>query len=305
MKKILCFIMLVFGLISILAGCYPDNYKLVQEDGVYYVDMNLRPHGTTNTTGGYFARGMYFSTLDELVNDFQTGNFTEDEFEALKTFDRSEDGKIPVPNLANLLEPIVPDSLGQPEILVCEDRCSFYYQPEDAAKVSVSFNNQAVFHKKVEAFLNYEESLAEVDQLLVSQEPERNATVYTWTTKTGETAKYILYTIDANDTVYYVHEWYENAEGEQISLIEMWFEQQEKYMFVKIKSPEVRPSIEWLTSFSLKPYEGTLSHTNATLWVCVGSAVVVLAGGVTAVLIIRKKRKQQMAQMENSEDEIT
>ena len=255
--KTTCGLLFVLCLVFVLMGCRSESteYALIHENGHYYVDMNLGPKPKYNAYITAIGGTLRFDSLDEMVRDFQTGNFSEEEFKELEKFYRGDDGRIEIPNLSNLAEPIAPASLGAYRIHVSGDSWSFNYKPANAKNAHV-YISDAVYHNKlVEEFLHYEAKLSERNQVAVTQVPERNARVYTWVAN-GKTCKRILYSISANETVYYVNELYADAEGETIVNVYLWFEYQGEYLYVTINEPTERPSVEWLTSFGVKPYEG-------------------------------------------------
>lgn len=154
-----------------------------------------------------------------------------------------------------LLEPIVPDSAGDYRIDHYGDAYDFLYKnPEGASGLRVSISEKQYYDSRVEKFLNYEEELVGQDQLTVTWVSERNAMVYTWVAY-GRSHQHILYTVSANETIYYVEEEYADAESGVLDALYIWFEYQGEYIYIYVNDPEERPSVEWITSFAVKPYE--------------------------------------------------
>lgn len=262
MKKICSFFVAVC-ILALLMGCgkkaeTDDGYKLICENGHYYVDMNLDPKPTSdgvliNPIGG----ALIFHSLDELVYDFQNGNFSEEELEQLTRFvRRTEDGKVPVPNLSELKEPIVPKSLGAYEISVSGPSANgfTYRNPEGAEKAYFVVIEQGEYEDFVEEFTNYQEDHADEDFFFSKQNPERNAMEYYWKSNGGKNIKHILYTLAQNEIVYYVREEYDADTG-ALDYVYIWFANDGMYAHICVHVPEQRPSEEWITSFGVKPYE--------------------------------------------------
>lgn len=260
MQKKICLILCVVLTFLTLSACTSSaqaakNYTLIQENGVYYVDMNLGPSPEDDNFVNPIGGRLYFDSLDEMVHSFQTGNFSEEAFAELERFPRENDGKIPVPNLSELAEPVVPASLGAYKIHVSGVSWSFYYNPDGAENAQFFISEKKYHDERVEEFLNYEMELANRDRLAITEVADRNATSYTWFTD-STSCKHILYMISTDETVYYVQEVYENMGSQEISFFYLWFEYQGEYVYVTIDQPSERPAIEWITAFSVKPYEG-------------------------------------------------
>lgn len=252
MKKLL-FSLVPAILLSLLTGCTSNNYKLVKEEGNCYVIMNMDIADSEHSMEPLPA--IYYASLEEMIDDLQNGNFTEEELYRLSKHPRIEDGKIKIPNLDALAEPVVPDSLGEYRISHYGDAYNFnYYDEEGEIDFIFAISQKEYYDEYIKRFVNYEAELADRDQLVITQDPERNATVYTWTAF-GNDCKQILYSISANETVYYVEESYDVEDSGKISQIYIWFEYHGQYVFVSKSVPDGRPSVEWITSFSVKPHK--------------------------------------------------
>lgn len=132
MKKLLCLITTVLSLLLLLVGCSSEdgsleNYALVKEDGAYYVIMD-REDPTKDEIGYLPVPHIDFDSFEEMIADFQNGDFSEHELDFLARHPRTEDGKILVPNLDELIEPVLPDDVGDYEIIQLGDS---YYQGQD------------------------------------------------------------------------------------------------------------------------------------------------------------------------------
>jgi hypothetical protein len=94
-----------------LSACQQENdYKFhpASGDSGAYISLpqpEADPYGPCTSIAS-----VCFKSMEEMVSDITTGTFTDKELEQIKWFPRSEDGRIPVVDLNNLLAPVYPDS---------------------------------------------------------------------------------------------------------------------------------------------------------------------------------------------------
>lgn len=113
MKKTICCTVVILMILSILVGCNSRNScRVYKKDGQYYLDVKADP--TEKFDGMWIPPDVYFHSVNEMLNDIRTGNFTEDEFRHLadlavieyQEFYRTD---IPLPDLDHLYEPSLSD----------------------------------------------------------------------------------------------------------------------------------------------------------------------------------------------------
>lgn len=258
--RILAAMLLVIATIS---GCTAKDYNLVKEDGKYYIILN-NELDSDDAVECILSADIRYASLDEMVSDLEKGNFTVDELRMFKHHPRTEDGKILAPNLDDLWEPIAPESLGDYYIGQCGDDYNFHYcftvtsgdGTEKQQYVNISLSEKEYHDAFVREFADYSPLNGNVTDLVIYEEPERNATSYRyWTLNTNQPQKDILYTIEANNTIYYVLEQYALAVSEDIpKTITIRCQYQEQYLEITVNNLVDRPYVEWLSSFGVKPY---------------------------------------------------
>lgn len=254
MRKYFCLFIVATLIILTQSACRTDEentnkYTLVQENGNCYIIMDPVQVDPPNCNP---VVALYFESMDEMVSDFTNGNFLLAELEILQLFKKTDDGAIIIPNLGALKEPILPDDFGKYKIIATGAKYTYLYSdPTFAERIRFVFTDEQNYNEQVEEFLNYEEELAGKEQLNITDVSDRNATVYTWIEK-EMLCEDILYSIEANGTVYYILESYED---QKIVYLNLWFSNEGTYVDVTIHAPAERPGVEWISSFAVKPYE--------------------------------------------------
>ena len=260
MRKMI-YILVVILLFSALGGCNSRGGKVVVENSEYYFvlgDAASKSHDSDNNIYGAHIR---FSSLKEMKNDFETGNFTEEELKDLSTL-ADDSGKVQICNLSELYEPIFPAS---PDDYFVELQGGGYYKFVIAYTENYGYAHFYIQDKEYydkEADTTWPDKSQNITITEKTTEPGRNANIYAFTTNDSSKTfiKVILYTITNGDKTLFIEETYYEESSSIPSSIKIVGAQQEMYFQVAISEPKVRPSVEWLSSFGIKEYVETATE---------------------------------------------
>lgn len=130
MKKL---IFLITALLFILSSCSNSHYKLIAEDGNYYIEV-------TKLNADYYAvMPVTFPSIDEMVRCIEEGDFSWKQLQEICKFRPQQNGHIQIINLSNLYEPIVPDLVGGYSVLWYGDEYRLSITASDDKELSFLF----------------------------------------------------------------------------------------------------------------------------------------------------------------------
>jgi len=111
MRKLSTLLTIVLSL-SILAGCSSTNYRLIEKDGNYYIQLSERYVRNTasedSSSASIIRTPVEFSSLSEMKADIQSGNFSDEELKIISGFSKTSDGRIRICNINKLYTPECP-----------------------------------------------------------------------------------------------------------------------------------------------------------------------------------------------------
>jgi hypothetical protein len=239
-----------FYLVHEKDGYYLESYK----NGAYESDSDIM--------GGALieARLLTFHSVKEMREDFLTYNFTEDEISNIRALIVENNGRIDVPDLNNLCEPICPGGYiftGKVD-WAGSDYYSFEIQNNGSPHIAIGGFSRKSHAKGVDRLLNY--SGDEIVEVIEKRQIEdRNATLYVrQSRRNGNTSCMVVYMLVKDDKTIYVEERYKVSNPDELtpdtipSYINLYIQDGEVFASAYLQDFDYRPSAEWLLRFGLK-----------------------------------------------------
>ena len=239
-----------FHLVHENDGYYLESYK----KGVYEYRADIMD-GTC-----IVAQFLTFHSVAEMREDFLTYNYTEDEIYAIRALLEENGGKIKVPDLDNLCEPICPGGYTFTGKVSWSgsNHYSFYIQSNRSPQVFIGGSSKEAHLKGVDRLLNY--SGDEIVEVIEKRQIEdRNATLYVERSRrNGKTFCFLVYALTQGDKTIYVEEDYGEIKPDELtpdtipSYINLYIQDGTAFASANLQNFDYRPSAEWLLLFGLK-----------------------------------------------------
>lgn len=241
------------AIVLIIALVYPPReYKLVEEDGTYYMYIDKRYVSedflsiTIYPTQEYYA--IPFETLDEMLSALHHGTFTVHDFSKLGHFANSE-GKIKLFDIEHLYDAVFPENLPDHDVQFLPNEYLFCIDDEDSRmKITLDLISEENFQHHLSRLPGFESTV-----VIPADASDANAIRddACWQEST------CCYIITAENTTYYVMEQYNGGTSSEIpASIEIYAKTTDgTYFSVRIYHYGKRPEITWLAQFGCKPYE--------------------------------------------------
>ena len=254
MKKLLC---LLLPMLLLISGCSSSKYKLIKEDGNYYITYGT-PSAQISSIGCEPEYHVPFKSMTEMKDAIVNVNFTDEQLERFSRLQPNarREGKIYFLNIDELYEPVYPLDLE----LTVECGANYYdwiFTNATGSK-SIAMNpNAGQYLSERETVEAYIKSLEDKDILSVTNISDRNSTVIEYIDGHGNEIKSIYYTIKTGEkNLIVIEKIYTNAVDKAGSrdYIEIYGEQREGYFTMIIYKTDERPSVEWLSQFGIKEY---------------------------------------------------
>lgn len=194
-----------------------------------------------------------FDSPQEMKRKFLECDFTEEEIEDLIYMLSYEPGMLDLPDLDHISQPVLPEGITWDGTINWDgfgNGYTFHLSCTSEPTASFSTSTETQFRDAEARLMNYTgDELVEVIQ--VEHIEDRNATVYHLQSKiNGHKSQIIVYTIDIDNRHYIVEEHYFSS-GKYMRI---WLQDGACYGHIMVDF-EVRPNVEWITSFGLLPVE--------------------------------------------------
>lgn len=262
---------------ALLAGCsagvgtsqsalaeptYDLPYEIMRDDDGYY--LLLEDDIVTDDLEGSFSEespNIKFGSMEEMVQDIRTGNFTDDELKVLSEFVKDDDGRIDICNLSKLYNAYTPDKFDNNRIIWTGNTYTFEFLNNDNKYYCAIYGeiSNTDKEKAIEDLINGSK-LQDATVLSREQKEERNATVVTYSMiQVGITyeRKMMYYTIENGNKNVFVVEKYALSTDTVPSIIEMFGIENGVNYYVGMTYPQERPSVEYLMGFGFREYVET------------------------------------------------
>ena len=252
MKKLLCVALMIVMLLPLL-GCDSGSqekpaYQYIDgNDGFDYVILNMEipDYDRQVSRPDWYVQ---FQWIDEMIWDLKTGNLTQDELGELSRMTADEEGRILIPDLDALYEPVYPGSATLEKFFM--QREGTYYFMYD--KFGMQIITEESFRSAVEVGNHFEGAPFVTLEDVEEKRTQKSDTNY-------RTISY-YYIYQTEERTLYIEEEYglpvtEQTSPKQVRILAEY----DAGLYVRItvsELPEGTPVLEWLASFGVKPYEG-------------------------------------------------
>ena len=202
-------IILMLSLVmTLIVGCSGElPYEIVQEEGEYYLVFDVVEN--PDIEAGYVVKpAVGFASIREMKHDIETGNFTQDELNKIAQFPKDGEGRVQICDISGLYEAVYPSTYTVSNVTWTGTSYSFGIGCETWEVYDNFYTIPKVqFEHEVNFCANFdtETTLKNVSRTTVT---DRNATVFSFSTVTGDEMKGIYYTITQGEKTLYIWEQY-------------------------------------------------------------------------------------------------
>jgi len=248
---------------------YNKQFRIEEKNGEYILHFNGEPPEVPTFAPGISvsqdAPHVDFSSMAEMKQDIQSGNFTENELVHIQRFyQKDSKGNVLVCNLNKLYEPISPSSWNMEITNIWWSGLYYSFLLEDHSKNARAtvqlYGNREAYEQSKNRQLDLS-SLADNPTAIQVQEEDRNATVYKWSNQ-GVDFKVKTYTIEDGNTLH-VYESYSGniATGNfPLELVSLYGEYQGVFFCVTLTKLKFRPTMDELKAFGIREYVETATE---------------------------------------------
>lgn len=253
-------------LLSLLVGCSTMEesnsesnlpYEIIVENGVSYLIMEEIENKTDNFNA-QIDRSIYFASVEEMINDINTGNFSDEELYYLSHYPKDDFGRIRVCNMDELLVPVVPAPLELTGIIWNGQWYTYVLgRNDDDTTYKMLLDTREQHEETIDFDANFA-SKTTCDVHSQTTEEDRNATVTYYTNLLGKDCKGVYYTVGEGEGT--VHVWEDYAfvdEAYKLEYIHIICSDNGVYFHYYSTSETDRPSMEWLSQFGIREYMET------------------------------------------------
>ena len=231
-----------------------DGYYLLLEDGI---EVNDEMEGSLSIDGSKII----FGSMEEMVQDIKTGNFTEEELQELSKFEKDENDRIVLCDLSKLFDVYAPEEFSKKTITWFGDAYKFELCSSERELICYVFEgfSNAVKEEKIDNLITCRE-IVNFTLLSTEQIEDRNATVITYTAKNYELikeGKRVFYTIVDGEKEQFVCEEYSLSTDEVPDTVWIYGTENGRNYCVAVINNQSRPSVEWLSQFGVREYVET------------------------------------------------
>lgn len=250
-------LLLLALILTLIFIFFPPKYQLINWFGTYYIRLEEKYNFSSRFDFGYFrAPLVYFESISEMKHDITTGNFTEDELYEIGRVPRSNKRLVEIFDLSNIYEPIYPSSFDSFTVAWEGTYYSFQLSEMSGDKrfAAIGLTSESYYNKQLERMLGYGDNVNCYD---TGYESDRNASVYYFSSG----SKHVVYQITNQDTTLTINEVYDYNGGYdnwKLEFISILGYTQGQYFSAEINCRRTRnrPSVEYLSQFGIKKYEG-------------------------------------------------
>lgn len=264
--------------IAMLAGCSTKEsvsrpaqteppidlpYEIIRDDDGYYLVLDDSSATDDEVEGSLqvLAPLIEFGSMDEMVQDIKTGNFSEKELRYLSKFPKDEDGRTILCDLSKLYDVCTPEQFDEKKILWQGGYYRFVLLSNES-DFQVHMYNSISDSSKEEDIENLISCDSVVNFTLLSTEQieDRNATVIIFTSETYygvKNHKRVYYTIRDENKEVFVCENYTPSTDVVPSTVYIYGTENGMNYVVNLRNLQERPSVEYLMGFGYREYVET------------------------------------------------
>ena len=269
MLKRIIVLFLICATVLCCTACGKKPYDIIEKDGKHYISFNTISKGEAVLADGANASTAAinlpdFTSIGQMKEKIENGDFNENELRAIEAKCKKNNGLLEICDPNSLCDVRTPQDVALHNIswwgngyefdLRSQNTESCYVDCEIAEEYSYFFQKYYANspYSKDKAYEFREEKIA-----------DRNATQIFYQTGAGD-FKVVKYEIREENRILYVSEEYHltsySGPLETSTTVpyrnHMFTEENGAFVTVSIYEPTERPSVEWLSSFGVTPYEG-------------------------------------------------
>ncbi len=233
----------------------PREYKLVKEDGNYYIYLDEKylsklPPGTPHSNFSFY--NIRRDSLEQMCADLRHGRFTAHECMKLGR-SADEEGKIALFDLDHLYEAIFPDDMTDHYVEFTPADYACCATGKDG-NMTVTLN--VVTDEQLPVYLAHHCEFKNAVTISPTS-PDANSIRENATCQEQTGAFYCYYILEAEHATFYVEEYYaaDSPKGIPYSITVYGQTQSGMFFMVKITKLTERPGVQWLASFNIQPYQ--------------------------------------------------
>lgn len=263
--------------IAMLAGCSTKEsvsqpaqteppidlpYEIIRDDDGYYLVLDDSSATDDEVEGSLqvLAPRIEFGSMDEMVRDIKTGNFTEKELQNLSRFRKDEDGRTILCDLSKLYDVYTPEEFDEKKILWSGAGYHFVLLGTGSDfQVHMYSISDSSKEENIENLISCD-SVVNFTLLSTEQIEDRNATVIIFTSETYygvKDHKRVYYTIRDENKEVFVCENYTPSTDVVPSTVYIYGTENGMNYVVNLRNLQERPSVEYLMGFGYREYVET------------------------------------------------
>lgn len=245
----------VFLAVLLLVGCDSDTYQFVEEDGNDYAIVHIPTESRDSSGAQEMAPYINFESLEEMIGDLQNGNLTVEELKEMNRMFKDEKGRVELPDLSNLYEPVLPEAFGGYTVQMLGSRyhCLYNWYAEEL-RCLVKTTTIEAFEKRLSVYTDFETAPVISDFSETANEVRDQLEFAPVENPLYDTSCY--YIIEAADRTIYVIESYDyNYSADTPSRVYMFYNGGTFFGYFVMYGLQERPDVEWLASFEIRDYE--------------------------------------------------
>lgn len=276
MKRLCKYLSLLIAVL-LLAGCaapaeVEEGYRYVEKGDASYIVPDAKAAAYNSQSSGMVAAPhVIFTSVAEMKNDIQTGNFTEEEAKNVAGFAKDTSGNIKVCSVDSLWEPRLPSGYTAPleKIVWSGETYAFYLRGDGGFDAElVQYSQEAFDYHLSVNFTNvrYLNEYVKKESRQITSDVTATAYYFDF----GDPAMDLMYSFTNDGITYYVQErykWHRVTDGTDLEMIMIFQSGNGLRLIACLIPPSSRSSLDkpqWgrltfeeITQFGMKKYVET------------------------------------------------
>lgn len=264
MKKLIIpliiLLIVILAVVLLLLFYSAKDYLLIKKSGKYYISLDERYHESVSCCD--IAPVIFFDSVAEMKNRILFGDFTEEELKEIGRF-YMEDGLIPITDISKLYEPLYPDDFNGYTVSWTGSNYYYtFYNTDHTRWEYLTISSSSYYPEHIEKLMDYKNQYTEflssecILEKVVS-EADRNATAFYFKRPGHIEFKVVIYQFKNRGTTFTIYEKYELDKSDSVPrFVKVYGDYQGMYFYFSMYDLEERPSVEWLSQFGIKKFEG-------------------------------------------------
>lgn len=269
MLKRIIVLFLICATVLCCTACGKKPYDIIEKDGKHYISFNTISQDETALADGANASTAAinlpdFTSIGQMKEKIENGDFNENELRAIEAKCKKNNGLLEICDVDSLCDVRMPEGVTLRNIRWWGNGYEFTLESQNTGDCYVDCGNAEEYSYSFQKYYGnspYSKDLAYDFREEKSYDPEGTQIFYQ--TGAGD-FKVVKYEIREENRILYVSEEYHltsysgtlETSTTVPYRIHMFTEENGAFVTVSIYEPTERPSVEWLSSFGVTPYEG-------------------------------------------------